>query len=107
MLATVLQCPEDHLVLKRRERQRGGSQYNKVADAADFLTIEEQGEKLLVNLKDHLDTGLFLDHRNTRALIRQQASDCRFLNLFAYADTAMITRRLVRACSHVLPREPG
>ncbi|HLA39756.1 MAG TPA: bifunctional 23S rRNA (guanine(2069)-N(7))-methyltransferase RlmK/23S rRNA (guanine(2445)-N(2))-methyltransferase RlmL, partial [Candidatus Glassbacteria bacterium] len=90
VLASELHCPEDHLVLKRRERQRGGSQYNKVADAADFLTVEEQGVKLLVNLRDYLDTGLFLDHRNTRALIRQQASDRRFLNLFAYTGTATV-----------------
>ena len=90
VLASELQCPEDHLVLKRRERQRGGSQYNKVADAADFLTVEEQGVKLLVNLRDYLDTGLFLDHRNTRALIRKEARDCRFLNLFAYTGTATV-----------------
>ena len=90
VLASELHCPEDHLVLKRRERQRGGSQYNKVADAADFLTVEEQGVKLLVNLRDYLDTGLFLDHRNTRALIRKEASGRRFLNLFAYTGTATV-----------------
>jgi 23S rRNA (guanine2445-N2)-methyltransferase / 23S rRNA (guanine2069-N7)-methyltransferase len=90
VLALVLECPHDRLVLKRRERQRGGTQYGKVDDAADFLTVEEQGVKLLVNLKDYLDTGLFLDHRPTRALIRETARDRRFLNLFAYTGAATI-----------------
>jgi 23S rRNA (guanine2445-N2)-methyltransferase / 23S rRNA (guanine2069-N7)-methyltransferase len=90
VLAEVLACPQDHLILKRRERQRGGAQYEKLDDAADYMIIEEQGVKLQVNLKDYLDTGLFLDHRLTRALIRNEVHGHRFLNLFAYTGSATV-----------------
>jgi len=43
-----------------------------------------------VNLTDYLDTGLFLDHRPTRALIRSAVRGGRFLNLFAYTGTASV-----------------
>ena len=35
------------------------------------FTVEEAGLKFLVNLDDYLDTGLFLDHRLTRARLRE------------------------------------
>jgi 23S rRNA (guanine2445-N2)-methyltransferase / 23S rRNA (guanine2069-N7)-methyltransferase len=37
-----------------------------------------------------LDTGLFLDHRPTRARIRELAAGKTFLNLFAYTATASV-----------------
>lgn len=90
VIAELIQCPHDHLVLKRRVKQRGGTQYEKLDDAARFIPIREQGIKLLVNLQDYLDTGLFLDHRKTRALIREQAQGRSFLNLFCYTGSATV-----------------
>jgi 23S rRNA (guanine2445-N2)-methyltransferase / 23S rRNA (guanine2069-N7)-methyltransferase len=43
-----------------------------------------------VNFTDYLDTGLFLDHRMTRARLRNAASGKRFLNLFAYTGSATV-----------------
>lgn len=40
-----------------------------------------------VNLSDYLDTGLFLDHRQTRALVRAEAEGRRMLNLFCYTGS--------------------
>jgi 23S rRNA G2069 N7-methylase RlmK/C1962 C5-methylase RlmI len=37
-----------------------------------------------VNLIDYLDTGLFLDHRETRQIVAKLAPGKRLLNLFAY-----------------------
>lgn len=42
------------------------------------------------NLRDYLDTGLFLDHRLTRRMIGQLANNKRFLNLFAYTGSATV-----------------
>jgi len=39
---------------------------------------------------EYLDTGLFLDHRPTRALITGRGCGGRFLNLFAYTGTASV-----------------
>ena len=60
------------------------------ATTARFLEVQEGGLRFLVNLTDYLDTGLFLDHRLTRALIRELAPGRRFLNLFAYTGTATV-----------------
>jgi 23S rRNA (cytosine1962-C5)-methyltransferase len=49
--------------------------------------VEEQGLRFEVNLSDYLDTGLFLDHRNTRAMVRDRAAGKRVLNLFAYTGS--------------------
>jgi len=43
-----------------------------------------------VNLEDYLDTGLFLDQRLTRRLIRELAREQDFLNLFGYTGTATV-----------------
>ena len=51
--------------------------------------IEEGGLTFAVNFNDYLDTGIFLDHRVTRGLVRDHARGKRFfLNLFAYTGTA-------------------
>ena len=51
--------------------------------------IEEGGLTFAVNFNDYLDTGIFLDHRITRGLVREHARGKRFfLNLFAYTGTA-------------------
>ena len=41
-------------------------------------------------LGDRLGTGLFLDHRDIRQLVRRLATGRRFLNLFAYTGTATV-----------------
>ncbi|KAA3659700.1 MAG: hypothetical protein DWQ04_21500 [Chloroflexi bacterium] len=78
----------DHIFAKERFRQRGlTGQYKRIDQFGQTRIIEEQGLKFEVNLSDYLDTGIFLDHRNTRHLIRQQAKEKRVLNLFAYTGS--------------------
>ena len=81
---------ENRLVLKTRSRQRGVSQYEKQRSQRQFIQVEESGLKFEVNLTDYLDTGLFLDHRIVRQLIRDESDDARVLNLFAYTGTASV-----------------
>lgn len=56
----------EQIHLKRRERQKGLQQYEKTGKTGDDFVITENGRKFWVNLDKYLDTGLFLDHRNTR-----------------------------------------
>jgi 23S rRNA (guanine2445-N2)-methyltransferase / 23S rRNA (guanine2069-N7)-methyltransferase len=86
----VLGIPADRVVLKVRKRQRGVEQYERHAETGGFLEVAEGGLRFLVNLTDYLDTGLFLDHRLTRALVRDLAEGTRFLNLFAYTGSASV-----------------
>ncbi|WP_295483906.1 bifunctional 23S rRNA (guanine(2069)-N(7))-methyltransferase RlmK/23S rRNA (guanine(2445)-N(2))-methyltransferase RlmL [uncultured Pseudomonas sp.] len=78
------------VVLKRRERQGGTRQYERQATEGRFQEVNEGGVKLLVNLTDYLDTGLFLDHRPIRLRIQREAAGKRFLNLFCYTATATV-----------------
>ena len=55
------------VVLKRRTKQRGSQQYVRQNDQGDMMEVAEGDVKLLVNLHDYLDTGLFLDHRKRDA----------------------------------------
>jgi 23S rRNA (guanine2445-N2)-methyltransferase / 23S rRNA (guanine2069-N7)-methyltransferase len=86
----VLNIPPAQAFLKVRRRQRGPAQYERQAAAGRFHEVHEGGLRFLVNLTDYLDTGLFLDHRPTRALVRELAAGARFLNLFAYTGTATV-----------------
>ncbi|HVX52413.1 MAG TPA: class I SAM-dependent methyltransferase [Chitinophagaceae bacterium] len=72
---------------RRRMSHRADSQYSKLEQQKQFFAVEENGLKFLVNLTDYLDTGLFLDHRVTRQMVRQQAQDKHVLNLFCYTGS--------------------
>ncbi|MFC3607078.1 bifunctional 23S rRNA (guanine(2069)-N(7))-methyltransferase RlmK/23S rRNA (guanine(2445)-N(2))-methyltransferase RlmL [Stutzerimonas tarimensis] len=80
----------DRVVLKRRERQSGTRQYERQGSEGRFMEVREGAVKLLVNLTDYLDTGLFLDHRPMRLRLAREADGKRFLNLFCYTATASV-----------------
>ena len=85
-----LEIPPDQVFYKMRERQKGAAQYRRLDQTGEFYAVQEGPCSFLVNFTDYLDTGLFLDHRPTRALIRELAPERRFLNLFAYTATATV-----------------
>lgn len=78
------------VVLKTREKKRGNSQYQKLSEGSRSFEVNEYGVKLLVNLHDYLDTGLFLDHKLTRRKLAEMAQGKDFLNLFAYTGSATV-----------------
>ncbi len=52
--------------------------------------FEESGFKYYVDLEKYLDTGVFLDARRVRKIIKKKASGKRVLNLFSYTATASL-----------------
>jgi 23S rRNA (guanine2445-N2)-methyltransferase / 23S rRNA (guanine2069-N7)-methyltransferase len=82
--------PAERIVFKRRERQRKGRQYERQGNRNALLTVHEGAVRLLVNLHDYLDTGLFLDHRALRLRIAGESRGRRFLNLFCYTGSATV-----------------
>lgn len=76
--------------VKRRERQSGKDQYQKRGASGERFAVQEGPARLWVNLRDYLDTGLFLDHRPVRRLIGEMAEGKRFLNLFCYTASATV-----------------
>jgi 23S rRNA (guanine2445-N2)-methyltransferase / 23S rRNA (guanine2069-N7)-methyltransferase len=104
----LLEVDPRHTYLRIRRRDKGGSQYAEEAkkgsirprsSAKDGIPlppgahlVDEGGLTFEVNFSSRLDCGIFLDHRDTRAMLREMAKETagskRFLNLFAYTGTA-------------------
>jgi 23S rRNA (guanine2445-N2)-methyltransferase / 23S rRNA (guanine2069-N7)-methyltransferase len=83
----VLEVPRERVFLKFRDRQRGDDQYKRVDDRGARFVVHEGGLKFAVNLSDYVDTGLFLDHRNTRQMVRERSTGKQVLNLFSYTGS--------------------
>jgi len=96
-LPGVTGVPADNIHLRQRRRTTRGEQYEKLDEQGEFRIVEENGLRFRVNFTDYLDTGLFLDHRITRARLREAASRKRFLNLFAYTGSATVYAAAGRA----------
>jgi 23S rRNA G2069 N7-methylase RlmK/C1962 C5-methylase RlmI len=86
-VAAAVEVDAGDLYVKARQRQRGRRQYQRQAAIGARFVVEEGGHRFYVNLADYVDTGLFLDHRITRARIGSEAEGTRFLNLFCYSGS--------------------
>lgn len=86
-LCSIFSTTPDSIYWRTRVRRHKLEQYEKNDDSKDFFTVYEYGVKFRVNLIDYLDTGLFLDHRETRHIVASCARGKRLLNLFAYTSS--------------------
>jgi len=78
----------DHLFIKYRQQQKGlQTQYNKLDQSHIIRIVKEGGLSFELNMSDYLDIGLFLDHRQTREIVRGLSSGKTVLNLFAYTGS--------------------
>ncbi len=99
IVPAVFEIEAKNVYVKQRLRARGGSQYSGAAGAGSSsdaraasprIITQENGLRFEVDLGDYLDTGIFLDHRDTRELVRKLVAGKRFLNLFAYTGTVSV-----------------
>ncbi len=90
VIGETLQVPREDIFLKTRRPHSPSTQYQVLDTTQEMFAVREAGCTLLVNLRDRLDTGLFLDTRSVRARIRVSAAGKRFLNLFAYTGSATV-----------------
>jgi 23S rRNA (cytosine1962-C5)-methyltransferase len=88
VISEALSVPVGNIHLKERsvitDRREQYSHFNQTNTT---IVVQEHGARFLVNLSDYLDTGLFLDHRPTRVLVREQSLGKCVLNLFAYTGS--------------------
>ncbi len=89
-IAEILSVPESNIVLRQRERQRGLSQYEKSDRPPVIDVIRENDLRFEINLTQYLDVGLFIDHRKTRAVIREFVAGMSCLNLFCYTGSVSV-----------------
>ncbi|MEM7674486.1 MAG: class I SAM-dependent methyltransferase [Myxococcota bacterium] len=83
-----LDLPEDRVHLKtRRTRPVDGPRYKRLSAKKRRHSVRERGLSFWVNLDDYIDTGLFLDHRQTRAWVGAEAAGRHVLNLYGYTGS--------------------
>ena len=88
IIGEVLRVLEENIFFKIRKRKEGREgQYQKTAESKNEFIVRENGLQFIVNLSDYLDTGLFLDHRITRQLVRELSEGKKVLNLFSYTGS--------------------
>lgn len=87
-ISQACEVPEGSIFTKQKHRQKGLTQHERISDEQRTIVAQEGGLRFEVNLTDYIDTGLFLDHRLTRGMFRDQVRafgpGCRVLNLFCY-----------------------
>jgi 23S rRNA (cytosine1962-C5)-methyltransferase len=101
IISEVTNVPVDLMYMRQRKRMshRGEDQYEKMDTKQEFFTVLENNMKFLVNLTDYLDTGLFLDHRITRAMVKEMVDGKRVLNLFCYTGSFSVYAAVGNAAS--------
>ena len=95
VIVEVSEVPPERVFIKEKHRQRGLTQHEKVGQTGHAIVVREGGLKFEVNLADYIDTGLFLDHRLTREMVREECArfrertgrGARMLNLFCYTGS--------------------
>ena len=85
--AALEMAPEKIFTKTHEKRPWGRGQYERLGTGSTLVNVQEHGLTFECNLSEYLDTGLFLDHRVTRARVRKEAQGKRFLNLFAYTGS--------------------
>ena len=91
---------EDKIIIKKRQKQKGLDQYQKLAEKNEKIVVKENDVSILVNLWDYLDTGLFLDHRPMRYQILRKTHAKKFLNLFCYTASVSVMAALSGATTY-------
>lgn len=84
VIKSLLDIEADQIFWRTRARTKITRQYEKIGEDGDHFQVQEFGIKFWVNLTEYLDTGLFLDHRETRHYVSKIAKGKRVLNLFSY-----------------------
>lgn len=88
IISAIVGIPIERMNFKLRKRMsHKDEQYEKISTEKEYSTVVEDGLKFLVNLTDYLDTGLFLDHRITRKMVRNTCANKSVLNLFCYTGS--------------------
>lgn len=96
-ICSIFDTTTDCIYWRTRIKRKETEQYEKMSVSKAFFTVLEYGVKFKVNLLDYLDTGLFLDHRETRRFVASIANGKRLLNLFAYTCSFSVHAALAGA----------
>ena len=88
VISVITDTPVENIFMRQRQRKAGRhGQYEKIDSVKSEFVVLENNLRFKVNLSDYLDTGLFLDHRITREMVRKESEGKKVLNLFCYTGS--------------------
>src|SRR4051812_39250611 len=88
LITSVTGVEHEKIFMRQRQRKAGRQgQYEKIDSSGNEFVVTENNLKFKVNLSDYLDTGLFLDHRLTREMVKKESTGKKVLNLFCYTGS--------------------
>jgi 23S rRNA (cytosine1962-C5)-methyltransferase len=100
VIAAVTEIDPGQVFIKIRQRKEGKEgQYQKFSETKQERIVPESDLSFIINLTDYLDTGLFLDHRLTRSMVREEARGKKVLNLFCYTGSFSVYAAAGKAAS--------
>ncbi len=86
LVSRFLYVEHDKVIYTARKKREGREQHEK-GDESLSIIVKENGLEFECELLRYVDTGLFLDHAETREMIRNEAMGMRVLNLFSYTGS--------------------
>ena len=86
LVSRFLYVESDKIIYVQRKKREGREQHEKGEDSL-VVNVLENGLSFECELLKYVDTGLFLDHANTRRMVRDMSSGMRVLNLFSYTGS--------------------
>lgn len=87
-------APIERVVRRRRGRDHDRLELLWGSPVPGEIVVRENGMRLRVDLERGQKTGLFLDHRDNRSLVKRLAAGRRVLNLFSYTGAFSLAAAL-------------
>ncbi|NLZ76345.1 MAG: hypothetical protein GX911_00040, partial [Spirochaetales bacterium] len=87
LASRMLYVPIEKVIYHHRQKRTGREQHDVQEPVSTLVEVREQGLVFTVDLTKRVDTGLFLDHMPTRALVGSMSYGLRVLNLFSYTGS--------------------
>lgn len=85
-IVDILNIDEKKMHIKLRQKRKGNEQHEKLAEGSAFMA-REGDLQFFIYPDNWIDVGLFLDHRNLRARVKEMAREKDVLNLFCYTGS--------------------
>ncbi|MDR1867579.1 MAG: class I SAM-dependent methyltransferase [Treponema sp.] len=80
-ISHILEIDAEHIYIRKRQRIH---QYQRLPGNERWVNVHENDLIFHINVSNYVDTGLFLDRRALRFLIRNEVYGKKVLNLFCY-----------------------
>jgi 23S rRNA (guanine2445-N2)-methyltransferase / 23S rRNA (guanine2069-N7)-methyltransferase len=87
IVSRMLYIQADRVIFHRRPKRVGKEQHSLQGETSLVLQVTENELFFTVDLTKRIDTGLFLDHMETRMMVESMSRGCRVLNLFSYTGS--------------------